>query len=247
VSTCPFYKSFKREGCLPEIGGEVFKKQNQNQIIMEHLLKHNSASMKTEVETFIIEETQELIYDNEKLDQWNKLVNELGLHGQTKVVVVDKSPIPFLWMNKALVATFTELCPRKVKVADYDKTPIPVEALSLVSLSIKENYFAEIQVWYNDKNPDPAIIGKMRNKDFDPKYPTWESGFDYYLLARWSDVKASLEELTERAKKLFILRRKNEVGGIIKKYQRDLDDVEQDANNLFGFGGTESNSIDIPF
>lgn len=214
---------------------------------METITKNNSASMKTVVETFIIEETQELIYDNEKLDQWNNLVTELGLTGQTKIVKADKSPIPFLWMNATLVSVFTELCPCKVLVTDYNKTPIPVEVLSLVSLSVKEKYFEKIQVWYNDKNPDPAIIGVIKGANFDPKYPTWESGFEYYLLARWSDVKATLEELTERAKKLFVLRRKNDLEGIIKRYQRDLDDIEQEANTTFGFAGTGEGAVDLPF
>lgn len=126
---------------------------------MEHLLKHNSTSMKTEVETYIIEETQELIYDNEKLDQWNDMVKQLGLTGQNKVVKTEKSPIPFLWMNQSLIKVFEELCPRKTKIEEYDKTPIPVEALSMVALSKNENYFDKIEVWYNDKSPDPALVG----------------------------------------------------------------------------------------
>lgn len=214
---------------------------------MEQLLINNSASMKTVVETYIIEETQELIYDNEKLDQWNKLVGELGLTGQTKIVKPEKSPIPFLWMNQALVATFTELCPRKVLVAEYDKTPIPVEALSLVALSVKENYFEKIQVWYNDKNPDPAIVGIIKGANYDPKYPTWESGFEYYLLARWSDVKASLVELTERARKLFLLRRSSELERIIKRYKDDIEELETEANTKFGFAGTGEGGVDLPF
>lgn len=212
---------------------------------MENLLINNSASMKTVVETFIIEETQELIYDNEKLEQWNKFVKELGLTGQTKVIVTDKSPIPFLWMNNSLKATFEELCPSKVNVEAYDKTPIPVEALSLVSLSKKEGYFDKIEVWYNDKNPDPAIIGYKYTKGIS----AWEKDFyaERYLLARWSDVKATLAELTERAKKLFVLRTSNELTETIKRTQRALEDVEINANNKFGFAGTGQGSVDLPF
>ncbi|MFA5234148.1 MAG: hypothetical protein WC390_07095 [Sulfurimonas sp.] len=44
-------------------------------------LNKNSNEMKTIVETFIIEETAELIYDNDKLDKWNELVDTLGLQG----------------------------------------------------------------------------------------------------------------------------------------------------------------------
>ena len=84
---------------------------------MEQLLINNSASMKTVVETYIIEETQELIYDNEKLDQWNNLVAELGLTGQTKIQAKDKSPIPFLHMKSTLVNVFLQLCPRREGIA----------------------------------------------------------------------------------------------------------------------------------
>jgi hypothetical protein len=210
---------------------------------METITKNNSASMKTVVETYIIEETQELIYDNEKLDQWNSMVKELGLTGQTKVVKADKSPIPFLWMNETLKAVFEELCPRKVRVAEYDKTPIPVEALGMVSLSVKEGYFDKIEVWYNDKNPDPAIIGYKFTKG----NGAWEKEYyaERYLLARWSDVKATLAELTERAKKLFTLRTTNELNDTIKRNQRALEDVEITANSRFGFAG--SGAVDLPF
>jgi hypothetical protein len=218
-----------------------FKSKN-----MEHLLTHNNASMKTEVETFFIEETKELMYDNEKLDQWNALVAQLELTGQTQIVKTEKSPIPFLWMNGALVKVFQELCPTKVDVRLYDKTTIPVEALSLVSLSTKEGYFDKIEVWYNDKNPDPAIIGyKFSSEHKDG----WSQEFyaKKYLLARWSDVKASLADLTERARKLFIMRRKNEIAQNIKNYQRELEDIELTANREFGFAGTGSGNIDLPF
>lgn len=199
--------------------------------------------MKTEVELFLIEETKELIYDNEKLDQWNNLVTELGLQGQTKVVKVEKSPVPFLWMNDTLQKTFTELCPRKVKIAEYDKTPIPVEVLSLVSLSIKEDYFNKIEVWYNDKNPDPAVIGFKYTRGNSEWERDWHA--EKYLLARWSDVKASLSELTDRAKKLFVLRRTNELQTSIKQNQRELEDIELKANAEFGFANEPE--VGLPF
>lgn len=209
---------------------------------MEHLLTHNSASMKTVVEIYVIEETKELIYDNEKLDQWNKLVADLGLQGQTSVIKTEKSPIPFLWMNQSLIKTFEELCPKKDAIGLYSKTPIPVEALSLVALSTKETYFDKIEVWYNDKTPDPALIGYKYNKGVGEWEKNWYA--DKYLLARWSDVKASIAELTQRAKNLFILRRKNEIEASIKRQQRDLEDINIEANNLFGF--TEP-GVEVPF
>lgn len=122
-------------------------------------LTNNSNDMATVVETFIQEETQELIYNNEKLDEWNKYIDELGLQGQTKIVSKEKSPIPFLHMKKSLVNTFEELCPRKVKVEEFSITPIPLELLSLISLAKKENHFKKIEIWYDDKTPDPVVVG----------------------------------------------------------------------------------------
>jgi len=126
---------------------------------MENLLKNNSNEMKTIVETFLIEETSELIYDNEQLDKWNKHVEELGLEGQTQIIKKEKSPIPFMHLKKSYQNICEELCPRKVDVEKYDITPIPVEILDLIALSKKENYFTKIQIWYDDKSPDPFAIG----------------------------------------------------------------------------------------
>lgn len=126
-------------------------------------LTNNSNEMKTVVETFIEEETSTLIYDNDKLDHWNKMVKDLGLKGQGNVVQKDKSPIPFMFIKDTLKATFETLCPRKVNVEDYDITPIPVEILDLIALSKKESYFSKIEIWYDDKEPDPLCIGVVEH------------------------------------------------------------------------------------
>lgn len=225
---------------------------------MKELLINNSASMKTVVETYIIEETQELIYDNEQLDKWNKRVAELGLTGQTKIQKKDKSPIPFLHMKASMVEVFAQLCPRRVNIKAYDKTPIPVEILDLAALSVNEKYFNKIEIWYDDKTPDPACIGitgkwsvVRRNYsclgEFDTEtealelkdHPEYyyhsfqEAGI--YLLGRWADVKQSFEELATKAKKLFVADKTNSIEHTIREEKRKLEDLEHDANVKFGF------------
>lgn len=225
---------------------------------MEQLLINNSASMKTVVETYIIEETQELIYDNTKLDQWNKLVGELGLTGQTKIQAKDKSPIPFLHMKRTLEAVFETLCPRKVDIKAYDKTPIPVEILDLAALSVKEKYFNKIEIWYDDKTPDPACVGILGKwivyrKNYshigefateaealalknDPEYHNhYFEETAKYLIGRWADVKQSFEELAAKAKKLFIASRKSSIEENIRAEKRKMEDLESDADRMFGF------------
>lgn len=219
----------------------------------------NHPAMKTVVETFVIEETQELIYDNEKLDKWNKYVEELGLTGQTKIITPTKSPIPFMHMKNSLVAVFRQLCPRSVDVEAYDITPIPVEILDLISLSKRENYFSHVQIWYDDKSPDPACIGiksdyycydknyhqidglrNLTRKDAEAAkktnplvYNFSESNANYYLIGKWADVKHSFEELKEMATKRFISEKGNEYAKAIKEAQRGLDDLQTEAFDKF--------------
>ena len=225
----------------------------------EQISNSNSREMKTVVETFIVEETQELIYDNEKLEKWNQHVAELGLKGQARLIAPDKSPIPFLSMNRSLVSTFETLCPARVDVEEYALMPIPVEILGLVSLCKKENYFPKIEVWYDEKTKDPAVIGlagKFRQysygRDINPalkdvewatKQEALEAGcaekhitfYDSgkYLIGKWADVKHSFAKLKEMATERWITSQKNNIEGQIKYYKRELEDLEKRAFEMF--------------
>lgn len=206
-------------------------------------LVKNNQSMKTVVETFIVEETSELIHDNDKLQQWNDKVEELQLEGQKTIVVSGKSPVPFLWMNSAIVSTFETLCPTKVLISKYSKTPIPIEILELASLSIKEKYFDKIEIWYNEKEVDPVCIGYKN----DPKQKgDWAREFyaAKYLIGRWADVKESLDSLVKSAKLVFIQNRKTELTLSIRNKQRELEDLEQECDTKFG---NAMPSTDLPF
>lgn len=207
----------------------------------------NNQSMQTVVETFFVEETQELIHDNEQLAKWNNLVAELELKGQSEVIKDDKSPIPFLWMNSAIVNAFSVLCPTKVKVEDYNKTPIPVQILELVSLCKKEGYFDVIKVWYNEKDKDPVVVG-YANEPSDSKYggQDWhiERYAQKYLIGRWADVKASLDQLVDRAKKVFTHSETIRLKKEIRDRQRQIEDLESEVER--NFGGAMP-TTDLPF
>lgn len=185
--------------------------------------------MKTEVETYLIEETVGLIYDNEQLERWNSHVKDLGLTGQQTLSKPEKSPIPFMHMKQTIISVFETLCPRKVDVSVYDKTPIPVEVLELIALSKREQYFEKIQIWFDDKDPDPACIGINPNGwyvSYDTKKEdytrrtkqeaeqlaqetggkatpfSWDN--NHYLIGRWADVKRPIDELKDLAKKRWM-------------------------------------------
>lgn len=226
---------------------------------MENLLENNNAMMNTVVETFIIEETAELIYDNEKLDKWNELVAELGLDGQNTIVKKDKSPIPFLDLKTSMINVFKTLCPAQVDVKEYNRTPIPVEILDLIALSTREGYFTKIEIWYDDKSPDPVCVGvvtdpyvsshpdnpkKLVHRDKSTLTPEqiatvkdWTiSDINHkasYLIGRWADVKQSFEELKARATKRFIDEGTNELKKQIKSLTSQLNDLETTAFERF--------------
>jgi hypothetical protein len=181
-----------------------------------------------------VEETTNLIHDNEALTKWKEKVSELGLQGQAQVVTEEKSPIPFLWMNTAIVATFETLCPTKTDIRKYDKTPIPIELLEAVSLCVKEQYFDEIEVWYNDKQKDPVIVGFKYNVPASESDWWRKAKADKYLIGRWADVKASLDALIGRAKKLFFHTETIRLNQELKQKQRELDDLEGSVENKFG-------------
>lgn len=220
--------------------------------------QHNAEEMKTQVQTYIIEETLELIYNNEKLEQWENLVKELGLKGQQEIQQPEKSPIPFLALNSTALEIISTLCPTEVEIEKYNLTPIPVEILDLVALSRKEGYFQKIEVWYDEKDKDPAVIGicghwyestwysdynkELKDQQFATKQEGIESGGIHinfhaekkYLLGRWADVKEDFKQLAERAKEIFISHERNEQEKIIKEAQRKIEDIENDAFNKFG-------------
>jgi hypothetical protein len=219
------------------------------------MLDNNSESMKTIVETFIIEETAELIYDNEKLEQWNKYINDLNLEGQTKLTKPEKSPIPFLFMKTSMVRMFKTLCPRIVDIQEYDVTPIPLEILSLVSLSQKEKYFNKIEIWYDDSLPDPVCVGKtcefygyesgytkrtenLKTKEevvaiIGPANSVYETDEKHYLLGKWADVKRDFKELKQMAIDRYIEETRTNLESNIKRYENELQDIQITAKNYF--------------
>lgn len=220
-------------------------------------IQKNSNEMKTEVETFVIEETEKLIYDNELLNKWNELVAECGLVGQTKIRVKEKSPIPFMHLKISMVEVFKTLCPKKVSVEDFDISPIPVEILDLIALSKRESYFESIEIWYDDKNPDPVCIGSKstyytydkktynhiekgltkqeadKRENEDPNISTAIEVEVYYILGKWGDVKHSFSELKQMATERYIAKQENSFKQNIKYYTNQLNEVVEQAFNKF--------------
>ena len=168
------------------------------------------------VDTFINTEVEELIYDEDKLQEWKTKVEEMNLHGQIKLAETEKSPNPFLFMKRSYRNILTTLCPSRVKLDDYDKEPIPLEALGAIALAERENYFHKIEIWYDDVDPDPVAVGIVDD--------SWNS--DKYIIARWSDERTDWETLRKRAAQRFTEEKTNKLQERIANCEADLNKID---------------------
>ena len=93
------------------------------------------------IETYLIEECQELIENPEELKEWKEKVSTLGLIGQESLAAEGKSPIPFPAMNLEQKNVYKMVLAQECKVEDYSKDTIPMRVLSLIALARQEDYF----------------------------------------------------------------------------------------------------------
>lgn len=151
------------------------------------------------VEKYFNTELSDIVFEAASLDEWKDIVDELGLTEQVKLSKGKLSPIPFPFMNTTMQRVCETLCPRKVDFREYDKTPIPLEVLQQIKLCVNDNHFQKIEVWYDDKSPDPFIIGK--------------TGYYYSYNDKMDDAEgnnlefSTEEELHSRAKEVGLERK----------------------------------------
>jgi hypothetical protein len=111
------------------------------------------------VQIYQNEELNDVLFQVESLDEWRQIAKELQMDKQLNFVNQSTSPNPYPFITESMNRIFSTLCPTKVDFKDYDKTPIPLEVMKQISFSVKENHFSRIQIWYDDKTPDPFVVG----------------------------------------------------------------------------------------
>jgi len=213
------------------------------------------------IETYLIDEVKQMIYDDDKLTEYKELAQQLGL--KENLTVDNKSPIPFHPMKDIERNVFGELCPKKTPFKEFDETPIPLEILKLIKLGLDEKYFTTVEIWHDYKKPDPVAVGivgywyfydsgytRIKENGKDVEFTDRNKANEYlknnpditisfaetknYLIGRWADVKASFKELQQRAKERFILDLSVRYEKQLKEAQRNLDDVKLNATERFG-------------
>lgn len=142
-------------------------------------------------EIFLQPELEELVTMPEKKAEWEEKIKTLGLDGQLKLTKnsPNESASPYTFMNEQMKIVFATICPTKALVEKYDKSAIPIDVLSHIALCKQEKYFKKLEIWYDNKSPDPVLVGHIN----DSYAPT------LHIIARWGDEIIPYEQLVEKA------------------------------------------------
>jgi hypothetical protein len=111
------------------------------------------------IQSFRNTELDNVILEIGDQDEWKQLAAEMGLDKQMEFVQQAKSPLPYPYMNQSMQNIFATLCGTKVDFKEYSKTPMPLEVMRELAFCKTEKYFNKIEIWYDDKTPDPIAVG----------------------------------------------------------------------------------------
>lgn len=214
-------------------------------------MESNSESMKDlVVETFYQEEIAPLIYDEDKLNEWKELNKELGMVGQGQLQSTpDSDPIPFMHMKTKHQRILTTMCPASIDYKSFNITPIPLPILKAIGHAVRENMFTQIEICWDDKAPDPAVIGTVKRwgEWNDYSYVTKEEAenalgkklgnYNYenqeYLIGRWGDVRLDWESLETKAIARRLKEQRLRAEERLRDAQREIDDLIINTEKYF--------------
>jgi hypothetical protein len=147
-----------------------------------------------EVKVYREPENEALILDEEQLAEYHELTAELGL----QVVEQQENKVPniYTFLNSAMTKQLHAICPMHVTVENYRKSTIPVEVLKVLKFAKDNNMYEGYEIWYNDIEPDPLLIGwNYIDDNAREKQYGWRK--DRFLIARWGDCALELPELLQ--------------------------------------------------
>jgi hypothetical protein len=124
----------------------------------------------------------------------------LGLEKQKQD---QEMPSVYISLNHAMQLQLTAVCPAKISVEKYTKSTIPLEVLEVLGFCTEKKMYDGYQVWYNDVQPDPLLIG-FNYQDEESRLKNYNWRLNYFLIARWGDCALEIKELLELGRKNMI-------------------------------------------
>ena len=148
-----------------------------------------------EVKIYREPENESLILDENALKEYNELATKLGLQSK-KQDSEEKVPNVYLCLNTAMQKQLQALCPKIEDAKSYTRSTIPLDVLKVYDFAKENKMFDGFQIWYNDVDPDPLLIGwNWMNEEAKEKDYTWRK--NRFLIARWGDCALEVPELLE--------------------------------------------------
>ena len=121
------------------------------------------------------------------------IIEKMGLSGQQKLLKPDsRVRCPYREMTADERFVYGELCPNKVKLADYDASPIPLRVLQIAAHAESLEMFKVLEVWDRETvtEKDPVLVAHTADSTWDRKT---------FILARWGEALETFAVLLSRA------------------------------------------------
>lgn len=182
--------------------------------------------------TFREPEHEQLI---DTTDEWKEICETLEMKGQKSLIErksgEEGNPTPFMRINKRWLKIFKVLCPSKMEYKEYNFSVIPVEGMAEIAECVHNRYFDEIEIWYDNVEKDPLIIGINKGR--------YSSDNKYFLVGRFGDEIMPLEMLEKKA----IKRMRDSIKNAIDKLSKTVDEslmnyLDDDSDTVVSFSQT---------
>lgn len=111
------------------------------------------------VELYFNKELSDITFGIDELDEWKRICEETGMTGQLELTKGKSTPIPYPYINEVMERVYSTLCPQKTEYKSFKAVTIPLDVLRQISFSLKESHFQKIEVWADNKKPDPVVVG----------------------------------------------------------------------------------------
>ena len=151
-----------------------------------------------------------------------RLIDQLGLDGQKELIcpnaVQQNARCPYSIATEEQLWVFRTLCPVHTKLANYNRSPIPLRVLQVAAHADSLGFFTELQVWDHASSEvsDPVlvgIIGESYSIEAVHLLARWADALDEWptmlklAAAKWrakavSEVKQHIADLTKKADQL---------------------------------------------
>lgn len=190
------------------------------------------------VEIFIEPELAELEQPL-NAQEWFDICTKLGLSQQISHAdrSEQKKAPPYMHVDAKTSRIIKTLCPVQVEYTAFKASTIPLDVLKEISKAVENGWYRSISICYDDKSPDPFIVGFTHAPD------KWRS--DIHLIARWGAELLPFEVLEEKA----IARMKQRASVAIKELRASLDialeDMDTFCNNLLGGSNVPTISFSV--